>query len=220
MRDRAAPSAGRRPRARRTGSGSRRSRARSSRRWSAWCGLWKMLNDRLRLARATCSASCHRRRLPAALVLLLVFPRGGIAGARLGLDVVPPHVLGALAVGPDVLAGDAAGVAADALVEVEHHRDLRADVHIDLLHSAYHLRSGSLRTSTSVSRLHAGRPPVVEVVGELPVAADHQDRLQADAGEAVVAARAPVAAQRRLRHAERCAPARGRGCRCRAGCAR
>src|SRR3970282_2607726 len=67
--------------------------------------------------------------LPAALVALLVLPERRVAGARLGLDVVPPHVLGALAVGPDVLAGERARVAADALVEVEHHRHLRADVH-------------------------------------------------------------------------------------------
>ena len=69
-------------------------------------------------------------RLPAALVDVLVLPLGRIAGAGLGFHVVPPHVLGTLAIGPDVLAGDRAGVAADALVQVEHHRDLRANVHV------------------------------------------------------------------------------------------
>jgi len=65
---------------------------------------------------------------PAAAVLLLVFPQRRIAGARLGLDVVPPHVLRALAVGPDVLTRDAARVAPDAFVEMEDHGELRADV--------------------------------------------------------------------------------------------
>src|SRR3990172_11688951 len=37
----------------------------------------------------------------------------------------------------------------------------------------------------------AGGAPVVEVVGELAVAADHQHRLQAHARQAVVSARAP-----------------------------
>jgi hypothetical protein len=46
---------------------------------------------------------------------------GGKANAGLGLHVVPPHVLGTLAVGPDVFAGDAAGVTANALIEVENH---------------------------------------------------------------------------------------------------
>ena len=67
--------------------------------------------------------------LPAAVPGLLVLPALGVADAGLGLDVVEPHVLGAVAVGPDVLAGDAAGVAADALVEVHHHADLGPDAH-------------------------------------------------------------------------------------------
>ena len=53
----------------------------------------------------------------------------GIADAGLGLDIVEPGVFHAFAAGPHVLAGDGAGVAADALVEVQHHRDLRADFH-------------------------------------------------------------------------------------------
>jgi hypothetical protein len=67
--------------------------------------------------------------LPAAFPALLVLPVLGIANAGLGLDVVEPGVFDALAAGPDVLAGDRAGVAADALVEVQHHADLRADPH-------------------------------------------------------------------------------------------
>ena len=66
---------------------------------------------------------------PAALPLFLVFPILGIADARLGLDIVEPGVFDAFAAGPHVLAGDRTGVAADAFVEVQHHRDLCADFH-------------------------------------------------------------------------------------------
>ena len=68
---------------------------------------------------------------PAAVPLVLVLPFLGIADAGLGLDVVEPRVFHAGPAGPHVLAGDRAGVAADALVEVQHHADLRADFHID-----------------------------------------------------------------------------------------
>ena len=67
--------------------------------------------------------------LPAAVPARLVGPLARIALARAGLDVVEPDVLGAGPVGPHLLAGHRAGVAADALVEVHHHRDLRLDVH-------------------------------------------------------------------------------------------
>jgi hypothetical protein len=67
--------------------------------------------------------------LPAALVAILVLPEHRIAGARPGLDVVPPRVLHAAPVGPLVLACDAARMAADALVEVEDRGHLRAHVH-------------------------------------------------------------------------------------------
>ncbi len=53
----------------------------------------------------------------------------GVAGAGLGFDVVPPHVFGAGTVGPNVLAGDAAGVAPDALVEVENDGDVGSYIH-------------------------------------------------------------------------------------------
>jgi hypothetical protein len=70
--------------------------------------------------------------LPPSVPLFLVLPALRIAESRLGLDVVEPHVLGAGPIGPDLLAGDRAGVAADALVEVHHHSDLCLDLHSNL----------------------------------------------------------------------------------------
>ncbi len=67
--------------------------------------------------------------LPAALPLLLVLPLFRVTDAGLGFDVVEPGVLDAFAAGPDVLAGDRAGVATDAFVEVQHHADLRTNFH-------------------------------------------------------------------------------------------
>ena len=67
--------------------------------------------------------------LPAALPLLLVLVGARVAEPGPGLDVVEPDVLRARAVGPRLLAGDRAGVAPDALVEVHHHRHLRHDLH-------------------------------------------------------------------------------------------
>src|SRR3990167_1643998 len=67
--------------------------------------------------------------MPAAVPLVLVFPFLGVANAGLGFDVVEPGVLHARAAGPDVLAGHRAGVATDALVQVQHHGDLRAYLH-------------------------------------------------------------------------------------------
>src|SRR5690554_3295606 len=66
---------------------------------------------------------------PAAFPLVLIFPVFGIAYAGLGLNVVKPGVFHAFATGPDVLAGDRTGVATDALVQVQHHADLRTDLH-------------------------------------------------------------------------------------------
>src|SRR5581483_10699585 len=85
---------------------------------------------------------------PAALPPILIFPVARISRARLRLDVVPPHVLGAGPLGPEVLAGEAAGVAADALVEVKHHRHLSA--YVELHHCGAPF---ILRTTTYVSRL-------------------------------------------------------------------
>jgi hypothetical protein len=55
------------------------------------------------------------------VIFFLVFPLGGKTNARLGFDIVPPHVLSALAVSPDVFTGDAAGVTANALIQMENH---------------------------------------------------------------------------------------------------
>src|SRR5690606_9038803 len=76
---------------------------------------------------------------PTAFPPVLVLPVLRIADPRLGLHVVEPDVFDAFSVGPDVLAGDRAGVAPDALVEVEHHGELGTD-----FHSAPSLRSGWL----------------------------------------------------------------------------
>ena len=66
---------------------------------------------------------------PAAIPLLLIFPFLGITDTGLGLDIVEPGVFNAFAIGPDVFASYRAGVTPDAFVEVEHHADLRADLH-------------------------------------------------------------------------------------------
>jgi hypothetical protein len=57
---------------------------------------------------------------PTAFVLFLVFPLGRVTGSRFGFHIVPPHVLGTLAVGPEVLAGDAASMAADTFIKVKN----------------------------------------------------------------------------------------------------
>ena len=67
---------------------------------------------------------------PAAAIFVLVFPTCRVSRTRLGLHVVPVHVLGALAIRPDVLAREAAGVTADALIQVKDHRNLRSDIHV------------------------------------------------------------------------------------------
>src|SRR5690606_1659401 len=81
---------------------------------------------------------------PAAIPAPLVLPFLGITDTGLGLYVVEPRVFHTLAVGPHVLAGDRAGVAPNALVEVQHHADLRTD-----LHSAASLASSAGRSSQS-----------------------------------------------------------------------
>ncbi len=67
---------------------------------------------------------------PAALPLLLVFPVLRVADAGLAFHVVEPGVFHAFAAGPDVFAGDRAGVAADAFVQIQHHADLRTNFHL------------------------------------------------------------------------------------------
>src|SRR3990170_3487806 len=48
--------------------------------------------------------------------------------------------------------------------------------------------------------VHTGGTPVVEVIGELTVAAHHEHRLEADASQTVVSARPAVLAQRGFWH--------------------
>ncbi len=66
---------------------------------------------------------------PAAIPLLLVFPLFRETNTGLGFNIVEPGIFNAFAAGPDVFARHRAGVAADALVEIEHHANLRADFH-------------------------------------------------------------------------------------------
>ena len=66
---------------------------------------------------------------PAALPLFLVLVLARISLSGTGFHVVEPGVLHAATVGPGLLAGDAAGVASDAFVEVHHHRELSHDFH-------------------------------------------------------------------------------------------
>src|SRR6185312_13966864 len=59
----------------------------------------------------------------------LVFPVLRVTDAGLRFDVVEPGVFHARPARPYVLAGDAAGVTADAFVEVQYHADLCAYFH-------------------------------------------------------------------------------------------
>jgi len=67
--------------------------------------------------------------LPTAFIKGLVLPLLGIANSRLGLDIIKPDVLSAFSVGPDVLAGNAASMAADTLVQIQNHGNLRFNLH-------------------------------------------------------------------------------------------
>jgi hypothetical protein len=55
------------------------------------------------------------------MIFFLVFPLGWETHTGFCFHIVPPHVLRALAIGPDVFAGDTARVTANALVEMEYH---------------------------------------------------------------------------------------------------
>ena len=61
---------------------------------------------------------------PAALPFFLVFPVVRETDARLTFHVVEPGVFHPFPAGPDVFTGHRAGVAADALIEIQHHADL------------------------------------------------------------------------------------------------
>ena len=86
----------------------------------------ELLEPATGLQREPAAPVAHPAALP--LLLVLVAPRVALPGA--GLDVVEPHVLDAAAVGPRLLAGDRAGVAADALVEVHDHAHLGHHAHL------------------------------------------------------------------------------------------
>ena len=95
-------------------------------------GQVRVVEDRGQLARPPARLELQPAlavQRPAAVPPLLVLVPARVPDARLGLDVVEVDVLGARPVGPDLLARHRAGVAADALVEVHHHRDLRHDPH-------------------------------------------------------------------------------------------
>jgi hypothetical protein len=97
---------------------------------------------RLRAAGQPAAAIAH----PAAVPAFSWFSQSfGITDPRLGLDVVEPGVLHAFARGPHVLAGDRAGVAADALVQVQHHRRSGRGL------SSHHLPRGAPRHSSLVA---------------------------------------------------------------------
>ena len=151
---------------------------------------------------------------PAAVPTVLVLPVLGVADAGLGLDVVEPGVFHALAVGPNVLAGDGAGVTPDALVEVQHHGDLRADFHsaASILGGAMPrdwplvggravepVDLGHLAHDHELVAIGADGAVVVEAVGLLGVAADHVRRLHHDARNRIVDA-AALAGHLRARH--------------------
>jgi hypothetical protein len=55
-------------------------------------------------------------KMPAAAVDILVLPFFRVSDPGLALHVVEPHVLGSLAIGPNILAGDAARVTANTFV--------------------------------------------------------------------------------------------------------
>lgn len=67
--------------------------------------------------------------LPAALPSVLIFPLLRVAGARLRLDIVEPDIFHARSIRPYILAGDRTGMAPDALIEVQDHRNLSAYLH-------------------------------------------------------------------------------------------
>ena len=90
--------------------------------------------------------------LPSSIPALLVLPVVGVAGPRLGLDVVEPGVLHALPVRPHVLAGHRAGMAADALVEVEHLADLGPNLHRAASSVAGIAGGGSSQSTRSIFR--------------------------------------------------------------------
>src|SRR5699024_6215832 len=120
---------------------------------------------------------------PAALPLLLVLVAARVALAGPGLDIVEPHVFGALAVRPRLFARDRARVAADALVEVHHHRHLRHDSHrrascsrvcvrcwscVWPMPSLFDVLGAAAADHVDLVALIAYGPVIVDRVGQLP----------------------------------------------------
>src|SRR5574338_934390 len=66
---------------------------------------------------------------PTPVETILVFALCRVTRPRTGLNVVPPHIFGAFAVGPQVLARHRTGMAADALIQVKEHTHMSANVH-------------------------------------------------------------------------------------------
>src|SRR5699024_4680612 len=66
---------------------------------------------------------------PTAFPTILVFPVLGITHARLGFDIIEPHVLRTFARSPHVLAGHRTSMTTNALVQIENLPDLRAYFH-------------------------------------------------------------------------------------------
>jgi hypothetical protein len=58
---------------------------------------------------------------PSTFIVELIFPECGKSCAGLGFHIVPPHVLGAGTIRPNVFAADAASMTPDAFVEVKDH---------------------------------------------------------------------------------------------------
>lgn len=66
---------------------------------------------------------------PTAFPVLPAFPPFGIAYSRFGFHIVVPDIFSALPVGSYIFAGDAAGVAAEAFVEIHDHGQLSSNLH-------------------------------------------------------------------------------------------
>ena len=128
-------------------------------------GVGEDAHEQLPLAALAGGDGAVRVAHPAAVPLVLVFPFLGVTNAGLAFHVVEPGVFHAGAAGPDVFAGDGTGVAANALVQIQHHADLCANFHrvfslraqacapvSDTSSSSQSTRS-ILRTSTNSSRL-------------------------------------------------------------------
>ncbi len=96
----------------------------------------------IRVRKNICQLACLAARpqmelaapdFPTALVTVLIFPFLGIAHAGLGFHIVEPHIFRAGGRSPRVLARDAARVAREALVQIQHHAHLHLDIHTHIL---------------------------------------------------------------------------------------